>query len=254
MTWDRLDREIDAWATRGRQASLWWRDDDCVAATAALARLLRVTARSGIPLALAVIPAPADPGLTEELGGQPHASVLQHGYAHVNHATTGMRAVECGGGRSLDQVTAELVLCRARLAALFGRRFLPVLVPPWNRLDPALPERLPPLGFIGLSTWAAREAREAAPGLPQVHTHADPVSWRKGRVFGGAARVTEALADHREARRLGRADPDEPTGLLTHHLVHDAPGWAFLEELAERLSDRRGLRWVTAAEAFGVAA
>jgi hypothetical protein len=41
---------------------------------------------------------------------------------------------------------------------------------------------------------------------------------------------------------------------LTHHLVHDAPGWAFLEELAQRLSRRAGLRWVAPAEAFGARA
>ena len=40
MSWDRLEREIDAWAAAGREATLWWRDDDAVAATAELERLL----------------------------------------------------------------------------------------------------------------------------------------------------------------------------------------------------------------------
>ena len=254
MSWDRLDRELAAWAAEGREATFWWRDDDAVAASPALDRLLRLTESGGVPLALAVIPAPAEPGLAERLATQPQVAVLQHGYAHRNHAGAGMRAVECGGERSLDAVAGELALGRERLHALFGGRFLPVLVPPWNRIDAALPPRLPALGFIGLSTWGARELAEACAGLRQVHTHADPVAWRKGRVFDGAERVVQAIADHLQARREGRADPQEPTGVLTHHLVHDEPGWAFLEELVQRLSRRAGLRWIAPAEAFGAGA
>jgi hypothetical protein len=59
MSWDRLYLEIENWTATGKEASLWWRDDDAVAATPALARLLAITGRRGIPLALAVIPAAA---------------------------------------------------------------------------------------------------------------------------------------------------------------------------------------------------
>ena len=71
MSWDRLDRELAAWAAEGREATFWWRDDDAVAATPALDRLLRLTESGGVPLALAVIPAPAEPGLAERLATQP---------------------------------------------------------------------------------------------------------------------------------------------------------------------------------------
>jgi hypothetical protein len=252
MSWDRLERELDAWAAAGRQATLWWRDDDAVAATPALDRLLRLSQRSGIPVALAVIPALAEQGLADALAQQEQVTVLQHGFAHRNHAPEGMRALECGG-RQLEDVAAELKRGRDRLALLFGARFLPVLVPPWNRIDPALIPRLAQIGFIGLSTWGARSETHASRGLAQVHTHADPIAWRKGRVFRGAERVTDALADHLEARREGRADPDEPTGLLTHHLAHDEAGWEFLEQAAQRLSGLLAVRWVSAAEAFGAA-
>ena len=250
MSWERLEREIDAWAATGREATLWWRDDDAVAATAELDRLLDLTGRAGIPVALAVIPARAEAELAARLSYARDVSVLQHGYAHRNHAGPGSRAVECGGARGLEEVVTELRLGRGRLAGLFAERFLPVLVPPWNRIDAALVPRLAALDFRGLSTWEAREGREAAPGLLQVHTHADPIAWRRGRGFAGTDRVTLALADHLEARRMGRADPEEPTGLLTHHLVHDAAGWEFLGELSRRLGRRRGLRWVGGPEAF----
>ena len=254
MSWDRLEREFDAWAAAGRRATLWWRDDDAVASTPALDRLLRVTGSAGIPLALAVVPASAEESLAAAITAREDVTVLQHGYAHANHAAPGTRAVECGGTRPLDQVAMELTLGRERLAAMFERRFLPVLVPPWNRIEPALLPRLEGLGYLGLSTWGARAGVEAAPRLRQVNTHADPILWRKGRGFGGAERVTEALAGHLAARREGTADSDEPTGLLTHHLAHDEPGWAFLAELSERLSSRSGLRWIAVGETFGDAA
>ena len=250
MTWDGLEREIDAWAAAGRLASLWWRDDDAVSATSALDRLVGVTGSARIPLALAVIPARADQTLFAAISKNRNVTVLQHGYAHINHAAKGMRAVECGGGRPLDEVAAELSLGRRRLTEMYGAQFLPVLVPPWNRIEAALLPRLPQLGFVGLSTSEARPS-EPVPTLVQVNTHADPIAWRKGQIFAGAERVTDALAQHLAARREGRVDPDEPTGLLTHHLAHDEPGWAFLEEAAERLGARHGLRWLTAPEAFG---
>jgi peptidoglycan/xylan/chitin deacetylase (PgdA/CDA1 family) len=253
MSWDRLERELVAWAAEGRQATVWWRDDDAVAATPTLDRLLRLSERHGIPVALAVIPALAEQGLADALARQEQVTVLQHGFAHRNHAPEGTRALECGGARPLEEVAAELRSGRDRLALLFGARFLPVLVPPWNRIDAALIPRLPQLGFIGLSTWGARSETHAARGLVQIHTHADPIAWRKGRVFRGAERVTVALAEHLQARREGRADPEEPTGLLTHHLAHDQPGWEFLEQAAQRLSGLRAVRWVSAPEAFGAA-
>ena len=58
------------------------------------------------------------------------------------------------------------------------------------------------------------------------------------------------LIGHLQARRTSAADPDEPTGLLTHHLVMDEPAWAFLGRLLAGLAGRPGVRWLTAGEAF----
>jgi hypothetical protein len=35
------------------------------------------------------------------------------------------------------------------------------------------------------------------------------------------------------------ADPDEPIGLLTHHLVHDEPIWFFCEQVLDHLLRRK---------------
>ena len=52
------------------------------------------------------------------------------------------------------------------------------------------------------------------------------------------------IVRHLAARRSGAADAEEPTGLLTHHLQTDAPGWAFLEELMDRTAQQRCARWI----------
>ena len=46
--------ELDAWATEGRQATLWWRDDDATRPTAKLEALLEVAEVSGVAPVLAV--------------------------------------------------------------------------------------------------------------------------------------------------------------------------------------------------------
>ena len=59
MSWSELTEELDAWATAGRCATLWWRDDDAAQPGPALERLLALSAGHGWPVTLAVIPAKA---------------------------------------------------------------------------------------------------------------------------------------------------------------------------------------------------
>jgi len=48
---------------------------------------------------------------------------------------------------------------------------------------------------------------------------------------------------HLRDRRQGRVDADEPTGILTHHAVHDSETWRFLEGLADRLALHPAASW-----------
>lgn len=244
--WAALAAELDAWTGAGRTATLWWRDDDATAPGAALDRLLDLGARHGVPVALAVIPARAEPALAGALRG---AAVLQHGWSHANHAPPGAKKCELGDDRPVAAVTAELAEGWRRLSALVGPALLPVLVPPWNRIAPAVSAALPGLGFRALSTH--REHDAAVPGLAQINTHLDPVDWRGGGGFLGTDAALAGAVDHLRARRLGTV-PDRPTGLLTHHLAMDGATWDFVDRFLAVAAGHPAARWLAAPAMFGV--
>jgi len=257
-TWRNLEEELDAWSAAGQSATFWWRDDDAVAPDPALERLLGLAARHDAPLALAVIPARSQAALAGFLTGHGAVTPLQHGFGHRNHAPAGEKKAELGATRPLTVLCEELARGTAILRGLFGRRLLPVLVPPWNRTAPGLIGELAALGFLGLSTYGPRTSAEAASGLRQVNTHVDILRWATPRGFLGEDETLALVAAHLRARRCGgdpdrRVDAGEPTGVLSHHLAHDAPAWAFLERLLDLIRAHRAARLLGAAEAFGAA-
>ena len=260
--WRALERELDAWAQAGRSATLWWRDDDCVEPTPALDRLLALAARGGTPIALAVVPGRALASLPGRLAAtEAPVTVLQHGYSHRDRAPAGRKKQELSAGPDAASTLERLARGAARMAGLFGPcgsatapAHLPVLVPPWNRIDAELLPALPGLGFRGISTDGPRAAASAAPDLVQVNTHVDLLhSLRRDGALNPGDVLTD-LTDHLAARRQGTADPDEPSGLLTHHLAHDAASWALLDSLVARLSAHEAVAFRPAARVFAAPA
>jgi hypothetical protein len=250
--WDDLARELDAWRAAGQMPRLWWRDDDAVADTAALRRLLDLAGDAGVPLALAVIPGLLEDSLPPLLADRTGVDVLCHGHVHANHAPSGEKKAEFGGHRPVYELLAEAAMGFERLAAAVGTGVLPVFVPPWNRLDERLVGLLHHARFTGLSRFGARRAAHPAPVLVEVNCHVDPVDWRGDRGFLGVPETLARLTGHLRARRTGTADAAEPTGLLTHHLVTDAAGWDFLADLLGFFARRDGGYWLSAGEAFSV--
>ena len=246
QAWSWLERELDRWTESGRQAQFWWRDDDASAASDALERLIQMSQRRRIPLALAVIPAALESGLVTCLRSCPGISVLQHGFAHKNHAPPGQRKIEIGGTRPAAELTQDLQAGRQILEQRFGDRFVAALVPPWNRIDAALAEGLPGLGFSGLSTLRARRTASPAPGLLQVNVHLDPVNWRCDTGFIGVYPAIAVLVQHLIARRSGYRDPAEPSGILSHHLVQNEATWRFLDDLLQFLAEHPAASFVDA--------
>ncbi len=178
--WSELAAELDAWVAAGRVATFWWRDDDAAEATAPLERLLELAEETGAPLTLAVIPKTATTALGDLLADRKAVELVQHGYAHLNHAGSGEKKIELGVHRPTDHVVAEIALGWQVLSQRFGTPPRPILVPPWNRIAPHLIPMLPELGYAGLSTFGARDRTEPVPGLRQVNTHIDIIDWRGG--------------------------------------------------------------------------
>jgi len=242
--WQWLGRELDAWVDNGETASFWWRDDDASGPSAALDQLLGVCGNWNVPLALAVIPSRINPELIEVLGNRPLITVLQHGYAHENHAVPGQRKLELGGTRTTAKILTDLERGYQDLTQHFAERFNPVLVPPWNRIDDKLLSRLSEIGFAGISTMKVRRQAYPARGLLQVNTHLDPVNWRHTGGFIGVYPAIAILIQHLQARRTGYRDSDEPTGILTHHLVQNDAVWRFLEDLLQYLCNHPAVTWL----------
>jgi hypothetical protein len=263
--WQALQRELEAWRGADRVATFWWRDDDAVDCSPALDRLLDLAARHKAPVNLAVIPARATAALAERLApAAAGVGVLQHGYDHANHAPAGQKSMELGPHRPRVAICEELGRGRDMLDANFGKQAVPVLVPPWNRIAVEVIPELAGLGFRGLSTHTLRPALRPAPGLVACNTHLDVLRWRPQRAFLGEDEALDLLIGHLRARRRGKAgppaagstvaEPEEPSGLLTHHLVMDDPAWAFVSRLVALLGDEPAARWVTVDEAFHLSA
>jgi hypothetical protein len=247
--WRSFDDEVARWRDQGRTVELWWRDDDAVDATPALDRLLALHRQIAVPLALAVVPARATAALAARLADESAVDVLQHGYAHVNHATPAEKKIELGSHRPAMLVLGELGTGWLALERMFAGRALAVLVPPWNRIAPTLVPALPEIGFTGLSTFGAR--RRAAPvrGLSQANTHVDLVDWRGGRGFVGAAAAVAAFV---QALSHARTEAGEPVGLLSHHLAMDGGAWDFLMSFWGRAAIMPGVKISSAHEVFAL--
>ena len=249
MDWSDLTDELDAWRAEGRTASLWWRDDDAMAPAPALDRLANLTREHCVTVGLAVIPALAQASLAPWLEPA-RAEVLQHGWSHRSHAAAGEKKSELGHHRAAGVMAAELAGGLAKLGELAGARCLPVLVPPWNRIDPALVPALSGAGFRGLSVYGPRSAAGPAPGVRQTNCHIDLVDWRGGRGFVGSDRALAAAVGHLAARRERSVDSAEPAGLLTHHAVHEEATWAFITRFIGRTRQHPAVRWLAPSEAI----
>ena len=239
--WSDFVDELDRWGKAGHVATLWWRDDDAVAMTPALARLLSVAGPA--PLALAVIPAAAEASLAAALRGRRQVAILQHGWSHANHGTD--KKSEFPPERSAAEVEGDLIAGGERLTRLFGET-VPVLAPPWNRLAPEFEALLPRAGIAALSTMASHRGD----GAERIDVHVDLVAWKAGRGFIGEEAALGGIVGELRQRRLGLSPIDRATGILTHHLIMDDATEAFAAALGEAIAGHRAARWSDIREAL----
>ncbi|MGB0684226.1 MAG: polysaccharide deacetylase family protein [Magnetovibrionaceae bacterium] len=247
-TWDDFSAELDRWAEAGSLATFWWRDDDAEDQTPELLRLFQLAEAQDVTVLLAVIPEGATIGLEDWLFGQKNVAVGQHGFAHINHAPEGQKKAEFGAHRTDQELSQDLLQGRTRLSGF--DIWQPIFVPPWNRMSDGLAHLLGRAGLRGLSTYQPRKGACPAPGITQVNCHMDPIDWRGTRGFLGDEALLDQALSHMTSKRDGIVDADEPTGLLTHHLVTDKACWTFLETFMQTVSEHPGAAWLTPTEAF----
>lgn len=242
-----LTEELQRAADQGLSVPLWWRDDDAIHPSGKLERLVTLTSRFGIRPLLAVIPSKASSDLADWLT-EADADVAQHGYAHANHAPIGSKSCEFPEQLSTKTARKLLHAGHRRMDAVFGQAWLPIFVPPWNRIAARHCALLSDCGFKIFSGFG--EAPALPDGLRPLNVHVDVMQWRPERRFLGTEACLAALT-REVARRRHAASKDggvsvEPLGLMTHHLVHDEETWAFLEALTDYLAGIPAVRWVQA--------
>ncbi|HLJ21342.1 MAG TPA: hypothetical protein VKU84_14145, partial [Stellaceae bacterium] len=103
-----------------------------------------------------------------------------------------------------------------------------------------------------LSISGARSSAAPAPGLTAVNVHADVIDWHGSRGFIGETTALGQILRHLRSRFLGTADPEEATGILTHHLIQDAATEAFLRRLIATVRRHPAARFVPIPQLFPI--
>lgn len=226
LDWAPLMDELSLWRREGLTLPIWWRDDDAMARTAQLDQLSALSEEIGVPVHIAAIPDLLEPGLPAFVATAPHLIPVVHGWRHISHAPQEAKKAEFGQMRA--GAANELQLAINHLTEHFGQRLLPLFVPPWNRIDAGFMPVLTRAGYGGVSTFGPRTA---GTDLLQINTHVDPIYWRGHRGLADPEALIAGAVATLRARRNGETDSDEPLGLLTHHLVHDADIWEFSAQM-----------------------
>lgn len=238
--WKPIREELSVWKQEGLSLPIWWRDDDAVEPTPQLETLAALSREFNLPVHLAVIPNHAQPALAEMISKSSNLLPVMHGFAHENHAFRKQKKAEFGRRRM--GAKAELASGFAKLDVLFGDRFLPLFVPPWNRITTAFYPTLQSLGICGVSGFTPRDSAIVS-GLQQINTHIDPIDWHATRSAHPREFLVQEILKNLQDRRLGKTDNAEPLGMLTHHLVHDPAIWDFTRACLETLLAGPVTRW-----------
>ena len=250
-TWSLLAEELALWP---ESVPFWWRDDDAIADSAALQKMLVIAKQYSAPVHLAVIPAHLQDSLAVIKAPEHRDScfVLQHGFDHQSYALAGQRKIELGGSQAtqpqLTSLLANLATGYTLLQAHFANQYLPILVPPWNRVESPVAEHLTHLGYQQLSVLASDKLEETSFHL---NVHIDIIDWKQ-RKFVGEAQVLSKIISSLTALRIQaqqnaseKSEPVKPCGLMTHHLDHDDECWAFLTRFFEFCQQQDKVIWLS---------
>lgn len=234
--WQPLRDELRRWSEAGKTAKFWFRDDDAIEPTPALDRLLSLANRFDVPMALAIIPGPTGEALAERLSRENLVTATVHGWTHQNYAPDDTKKQELGLHRPQEIVLEELHRGFDKIKTLYPSQFIPLLVPPWNRIDDAFLPHLAPFGYRAVSVFGL--AKQSPIGL--INTHIDIMRWHGARGGLPHGEILGRLVEELQNRFAGN---DEPIGIMTHHLVHDDLAWDFVETLFEETASHAAIEW-----------
>jgi predicted glycosyltransferase len=235
--WHLVQDELAHWEGEEKQFHFWWRDDDVIESSKALDKMIALQRRFNQPLYLACIPELCGEDLAKALKGYEQIFILQHGYDHKNHGLRGEKKIELGGSWPIHEAQHDLLVGKQKLKEFFGNHFMPVLVPPWNRIDhtyfPFIEEHYKALSLFKNPTTDNK--------FQMINTQIDIIDWKKGKAFLGEEACLLLFLAELQKRRFGAVDITAPIGLLTHHLNHDDQCWAFLEKFLALLEENQSL-------------
>ncbi len=226
--WSALDAALEK-----HQPTLWWRDDDAIADTPALHKLMDLAESVGAPLTLAVIPGNLTDSLASAIKDR-NVTTAVHGWTHSNHAPQSEKKAEFRAHRPATVLMAEAERGKTILEDAFGEQSLPLFIPPWNRMAEDLP--LAKCGYQGVSIFGQRQINDEN-GLIRFDAHIDPIDWRGSRSALTKNTIENLLID--------LLNTEAPIGIMTHHLVHDEAIWTLCSELVKRLTTK-GAKWISA--------
>ncbi len=236
-----LEAELSLWAHAGLVVPLWWRDDDAVAATPALDRLLALLSPAGAAVALAVIPSRADASLRRFVGAG--CTIWQHGWSHTFYDNG-----EFGDGRDLTAMRRDALAGQRALDALFGPGgWQRVFVPPNHCLSLEFKSSIHDLGFLGVSAGVPLTAH--LPGVREVNADVDVMDWPAGALLPDPV-LYEAVASALAERRTDTCAVTKPLGILTHHLAFRDNDWTRVARLIRYLSAHSSIRFVHPSSLF----
>lgn len=245
--WQSLREELQRWK---EPVNFWWRDDDAIADTAPLRKLIALQQDNGtIPLHLASIPQLLDTSLPALVGHSPNVWILQHGFNHQNNASADERKIELGGDQDESTLRSKLASGRETLLQNFSDRYLDILVPPWNRVNETALSAINSLHYLALSGLGLD--KKTVDKTPRLNVHIDIVNWKQRR-FVGTETCLENIVNQLTIRRTEAPHRHEPLGIMTHHLAHDDGCWGFLSDFLRLTTQHPCVRWIKAEQAIAM--
>lgn len=242
---DELIELLQVRAAAESPVKFWLRDDDAVHPSQPLEQLLGLCEQFAVPLMLAVIPQNTEDKLSGHLAKCSAVAVALHGWSHANYAHAGEKSQELGDHRPVKDLLSELRCGINRLSEFHQSRFVPVLVPPWNRISENVVGRIHELGIKAVSVFGQETAEQAVTSTVKfINTHVDIIDWKGTR---GGRPVEELVAEINAQLRNGNST----IGVLSHHLVHDSRAWLFLEKLFAATKAHPGCCWVSIYDLLG---